>query len=222
MTRNGGISQHFVAAVHAGKILGDKVLEEQVIEFALRRGQANETGQRAGHGDHAEHLGAGTAPLGPQQQRQAQGLVQHAGKGMRRIDGDGGQQRIDLALEVVLGKLAGFGLKFVPFEQPDALLAQFREQLVVPAGVLGVHEAVDFGGQFGQGFVGTQAIVAGLPVAVLDALHEAGLADFHIFVQVAAGNGQELDAFEKRIGRVLGLFEHAAVELHPGRITPVE
>ena len=81
---------------------------------------------------------------------------------------------------------------------------------------------MDFGGQRGQGFVRAQAVVARLAVAVLDALHEAGLADFDVFVEVAAGDGQELDPLEQGIGRVLGLFEHATVELHPGRIASVE
>ena len=151
----GRVGQHLVAAVHARQVLRDQVLQQQVVELALVGGKADEARQRARHRDHAQNLGAGTAPLGPEQQCQAQSLVEHARKGMRRIDGDGRQKRIDLALEVVLGEVVGFVVQLVPFQQADALLAQFREQVLVPAGVLGVHEAVDFGRQGRQRLFGT-------------------------------------------------------------------
>ena len=157
-----------------------------------------------------------------QQQGQAESLVQYARKGMRRIDGDGGQQRIDFALEVVLGKGAGFVVELVPLQQADALLAQFGEQVLVPAVVLGVDKGVDFGGEDGQRLVGAQAVVARLAVAVFNALHEAGLADFDVFVEVGAGDGEELDPLEQRIGGVFGLFEDTAIELHPGVVASVK
>jgi hypothetical protein len=140
--------------------------------------------QRPGHRDHPQHLRAGAAPLQPQQQRQAESLVQHARKRVRRIDGDRGQQRIDVALEVVLGKGAGLVAQFLPLQQPDALLAQLRQQLLVPAAILRGHKTVNFGGQHGQRFGGAQAVVARLAGAVLNALHQPGLAHFHVFVQI--------------------------------------
>ena len=81
----GGAGQHLVAAVHAGQVLRDQVLEQQVIEAAVGGGQADEAGQRAGHGDHSQHLRAGAAALGAQQQRQAESLVEDA----RERDGRG-------------------------------------------------------------------------------------------------------------------------------------
>ena len=141
---------------------------------------------------------------------------------MGGVDGDGGQQRIDFALEVVLGKGAGVVVELLPLEQADALLAQLGEQLVVPAAVLGVDKAVDFGGEDGEGFVGAQAVVARLAVAVFNALHEAGLADFDVLVEVGAGDGEELDALEQGIGGVFGFFKHTPVELHPGVVAAVE
>ena len=94
--------------------------------------------------------------------------------------------------------------------------------MLVPAAVLRGHKAVNLGGEHGEGFVGAQAVVAGLAVAVLNALHEAGLADFNVFVEVGAGDGQELDALQQRIGRVFGFFKHTPVELHPGVVPAVE
>ena len=67
-------------------------------------GQADKARQRARHRDHAQHLRAGAAALGAQQQRQAERLVQHARKRMRRVDGDRRQQRIDFALKVAAGQ----------------------------------------------------------------------------------------------------------------------
>jgi hypothetical protein len=56
---------------------------------------------------------------------------------MGGIDGDGGEQRIDFALKVALGKGAGFFVELLPLQQADALLAQLGQQLLVPAAVLG-------------------------------------------------------------------------------------
>ncbi len=81
---------------------------------------------------------------------------------------------------------------------------------------------MDFGGEGGEGFLGAEAVVAGLAIAVLDALHEAGLADLDVLVEVGAGDGEELDALEQRIGGVFGFLEDAAIELHPGVVAAVE
>ena len=141
---------------------------------------------------------------------------------MRRIDRDGREQRIDFALKVALGKGARFVAQLVPLQQPDALLAQLGQQVLVPAAVLRGHKAVNLGGQGGQRLVGAQAVVALLAVAVFNALHQAGLADFDILVEIGAGDGEKLDPLEQRIGRVFGLFQHAPVELHPGEVPAVE
>ena len=218
----GGAGQHLVAAVHAGQILRDQILQQQVIEGSLGRGQADEPGQGARHRDHPQHLRAGTAPLASEQESQAESLVQNARKGMGRIDRDGRQQRVNLLLEVILGKVAGLWVQLPPFQQANALLAQFGQQVLVPALVLVVHKAVDLGVQHGERLFGAQAVVAGLAVAVFDALHQAGLADFNVLVEIRGGDGQKLDPFQQRIGQVLGLFEHTPVELHPGVVPSVE
>ena len=100
-----------------------------------------------------------------------------------------------------------FVAEFIPLKQAHMVLAQFGEKLVVPAAVLGVDEAMNFGGELGEGFFGTIAVVALFAVAVFNALHEAGLADFDVFVEIVAGDGEELDPFEQGIGGVFGLLE---------------
>ena len=81
---------------------------------------------------------------------------------------------------------------------------------------------MNLGSQHGQRFVGAQAVVTRLAIAVFNALHEAGLADFDVLVEVGAGNRQELDPLQQRVGGVFGLFEHTTVELHPGVVAAVE
>ena len=81
---------------------------------------------------------------------------------------------------------------------------------------------MNVGGEHGEGLVGAQAVEARLAVAVFNALHQAGLADFDVLVEVGAGDGQELDPLQQRVGGVLGFFEHTPVELHPGVVPAVE
>jgi hypothetical protein len=135
---------------------------------------------------------------------------------VRWIDGDRGEKRIDVALKVGLYVGALIGIEFVPLEQPDTLFPQFGKKKVVPAAVLGLHEAVDFSRESGERFIWSEAVVTGFTITVLDALHEAGLTNFDVFIEIGSGDGEKLDPFEQRIGRVFSFFEDAAIELHPG------
>ncbi len=216
------VSQHFVAAVHAGEVLRDQVLQQHVVELAFRRRQANKAGQRAGHRHHSQHLRPGTAPLGPQQQRQAERLVQNPRKRMRRIDRDRRQQRIHFALEVTLRIGARFFLQFCPLQQPDSVLAQLRHQPVIPARVLCIDKAMNLGRQRVQRLVRPQPVVPRLPESVLNPLHQPGLADFDILVEIAARDGKEFHALQQRIGGIVRLFQNSPVELHPGFIPSLE
>ena len=215
-------SKHLVAAIHAGQVLRDQVLQQQVIVTAIARGQPHKARQRARHRHHAQHLRAGAAPLGPQQQRQAESLVQHARKRMRRVDRDRRQQRIDLALKIAAGKFARVLAELVPFQQTNALLAQLRQQVIVPAAVLRGHKAVNLGSELGKRLFGAQAVVAGLAVSVLDALHQPGLADFDVLVEIRPRDGEKLHALQQRIRWVFSLLQHAPVELHPGVVPAIE
>jgi len=58
--------------------------------------------------------------------------------------------------------------------------------------------------------------------AVLNALEQAGDADLDEFVQVAGGDSEKFDAFEEGVGGVLGFFEDALVEAHPGLVAAEE
>ena len=65
---------------------------------------------------------------------------------MGRVDGNRGQKRIDLALEVIFGKRLRLFVKFLPIEQEDALFTKLREQMPVPALVLRRDKGVNLAG----------------------------------------------------------------------------
>src|SRR5580698_8680535 len=69
--------------------------------------------------------------------------------------------------------------------------------MIVPTAILRGHKLVNIGCEPFQRLVRPQPVVARLAIAVLNALHQSGLANFHILVQVRAGNGQELHPFEQ-------------------------
>ena len=163
---------------------------------------------------------AGSLALAPQQQGEAQGLVQHARKRMRGVDGDGRQQRIDFALEVTWWQPCGPRRPVRPTRSTrtpaarsagsSCLFQQWYCSATKPC-ISAVMAASDCSGR--------SAVGVGLGVAVFNALHQAGLADFDEFVEIAGGDGQELDPLEQGIGGVLGFFEHAPVEVHPGFVS---
>ena len=118
---------------------------------------------------------------------------------MGRVDRDRGQQRVDFALKVVLSEIGGLLIEFIPLEQSYSLLAKGGQQLAVPAFVLSVDKAVDFGGKNLQRFVGAKSIVARLTITILNALHQTGLADLDVFIQVGAGDSEKFDALQQGI-----------------------
>ena len=144
---------------------------------------------------------------------------------MRGIDGDRRQQRIDLVLVEAEGMGASLRAKLLPAQHANLLCGQRRDKLLVPAAVLladeddhGVAEGVE------PLLRGHAALVRSLRlvVAVLDALQDAGDADFDELIQVAGRNGEELDPLQQRIGGVLRLFQHPLVELQPGLVAAEE
>ena len=101
----------------------------------------------------------------------------------------GVSKRIDFALEVACAKARASSSSSSHSSKRMPCLRNSGSKQVVPAAVLGGDEAVDFGGEGGQRLVGAQAVVALFAVAVFNALHEAGLADFDVFVEIGAGDG---------------------------------
>ena len=87
----------------------DELVEQDEVALAGRARAAATARQRAGNGDDAEDFGrvAGLElALVAQQQSEAEGLVEDAGEGVRGVEGDRGEERIDLLLEELDCELA--------------------------------------------------------------------------------------------------------------------
>ena len=139
--------QHLVPAKHLLYFRFHQLMQKDVVRFPYRGRQANQPRQRPWNRYHTQHRRllrplrtARHMPLVPQQQRQAQRLVQHARKRVRGIDGHRRQQRVYLVgVEPVRMRARLFRQLLVP-QHTHALLLQRRQQLVVPACVLRLHQ----------------------------------------------------------------------------------
>ena len=134
---------------------------------------------------------------------------------MRRVDGDGRQQRVDFALIVVEGMSAGRGVDVAPLQHANAVIIKRRAQVFRPAAVLIADKRVHVLDHDIQGLARRQAVEARFGIPVFNALHDAGNANFDKLIQIAGGNGQELDPFQQGIVWILGFFEHTAVKAQP-------
>jgi hypothetical protein len=141
---------------------------------------------------------------------------------MRRVNGDGGQERVDFTLIVVGGKGARFVVHFFPAEDADVGLAHGGQQILVPAAVLVGDEPLGFFLDGIEGFAQGSAVGRGLVVAVFDALQDACNANLEELIEIAGGNGEKLDSLKEGVGGILRLFEDAAVEAEPGFVTAEE
>ncbi len=206
--------EDLVSAIHAGCVALDKIVEEKEVRGAALGGNGHEARQGAGNSDYAENQAASLA-LAAQQQGEAESLVEHAGKGVGGIDGDGREERIDLALVKGGGVGAAFVGQILPAQYANAAGAKLRQQEFVPAAVLLGDKKLQVFFDGGQRLLGGQAVESGFPVAILNALQDAGEADFDEFVQVAGGNGQKLDPFEQGVTGIFCFFQHAAIEAQP-------
>ena len=77
----GGAGEDFVAAIHAGGVTLDEVGEKDIVLGAVGGGHAHKARQGTRNGENTEHGTGGAAAFAAQQQREAHGLVQDAGKG---------------------------------------------------------------------------------------------------------------------------------------------
>src|SRR5438270_12488846 len=71
------------------------------------------------------------------------------------------------------------------------------------------------GGYLRQLLFGSQTVGADVARAILNLLEKAGDAHLHEFVEIIGGDGEKLDALEKRVADVASFLEHAAIELQP-------
>ena len=94
----------------------------------------------------------------------------------------------------------------------DARLGERRPQFLFQALVGGFHQALDFAADGHQLRARAHAVRAEFGDAGIQLRIQAGHADHEELIQVGADDGQELDAFEQRIGGILRLFQHAPLK----------
>ena len=100
----------------------------------------------------------------------------------------------------------------------DALGGQERLDLLQEHPVLEGGQLVHRGRHGGDGLRGVHPVRRHRQVAGVELPLETGHADHEELVEVRAEDGQELHALEQGRGGVLGLLQHAAVELEPGQL----
>ena len=95
-------------------------------------------------------------------------------------------------------------------------------QRLIPAAVLALDKRAQLRGVAFEGLLRCHTIRADLVVAVFNALHDAGDADFDKFVEIRGGDGEEFHPLEQGIARIFGFLQNTAVEAQPGLIAAEE
>ena len=107
--------------------------------------------------DDAEDLDV--AALAAEKESEAERLVEDAGKGVRGVDGNGGEEWVDFLLVKALGEVAFVVGQAFPAEQVDALGCECGLELANPAVVLLVAVAVEAVGEAVHAFPLAEAVV---------------------------------------------------------------
>ena len=189
--------------------------QEHVVVFTGGeiRGQRDQARQRTRclHDGHAAGTAEGVLAL--QRDDEVQALVQDAWKGMGRVQSKRTQHRYQFTIEVVSDPL---GLRLAPVgtaHETDTALAQGRDQFLVEHEILLLDQLMGLAADGGQDLARTEVVGAGLDRAGFDLLLQAGHPDFEEFVQVGAGDAEELQPLQQRGAGIAGLLQYPLVEL---------
>jgi hypothetical protein len=218
-----GVARHaeLVAAHHrhAGEELGHVRVqhrrEEDEIVRPLRDGrrQLDHARQHARglHDRRARIAAERVAPF--ELHGEVEALVEDARERVRGIEPDRGEDRHHLAEEVVAhpGLLRGVPLRAA--QEPDAFLRERGQDLVVEEPVLRLDDALGARGHLAEHLQRREAVGARGARGELDLLLHAREPDLEELVQVRGDDAEEAQPLERRHRAVLGLGQHAAVEL---------
>ena len=183
----------------------------------LRRqvvGQRDEARQHARHLD-ARELGA---PGVAHAHRQVHAQVRDVRERMARVERQRRQHREDVVLEVL--REPGVDRRRVVgrLEEVDALGGQQRPQRLAPARGLLVDLRQRARADGRQLLIGGLAVDRDLLDAGAELLQDGRDAHHEELVEVGAGDGEELDALEQRVRRILRLRQDALVERQPAQL----
>jgi hypothetical protein len=133
-------------------------------------------------------------------------------EGAARVEGERGEDGVNLIEEVVVEALAGGCIEVIDADEFDAFCGEGGEQRLVEAAAGVDHELRDDGADGFELGGGVEAVGADFIEAGIDLVFEACDADHEELVDVGAEDGEKLDALEERVGGVVGFFENAALE----------
>ena len=207
---------HAHAREHLGGMLvqhggeKDEVLFLALARLARQLDHARQDARRL-HDGGARGAAEGIAPL--QFHGEIQALVEHARKGVRRIQADGREHGHHFVEEVIADPGALRFVEVVAAQEAHARFLQLGQDMFVEQPVLALDQLVRDAVDRGKDYARAHAVGPGG--------RQLGDADLEEFVQVAADDTQELQAFQQRHIRVLGLGQHAAVEFEDADF-PVE
>jgi len=136
-------------------------------------------------------------------------------KGMARVERDGRQYRKDVAAEVLGDVVVPLGRELRRREQPHARAVEVGEHVAEQRPVLPSSHLVAAVRHRRELLAGAQGVGPALLHMTGELLLEAGDADHEEFVEVRAGDGEELQPLQGGDARIEALLEHALVEGQP-------
>ena len=152
---------------------------------------------------------------------EVQRFVAKVGEGVARIERDGREDREDLAPEVIGDESRRASRELLQAEQAHAGALQVGQHVCSQRAVLPIDHLVGTQADGVQLFAGRERVGAGFLHVTGQLRLQSRHADHEEFVEVAAGDCEELQALEDGNGRVAGLLQDALVEGDPGQL-PVD
>src|SRR6266581_46806 len=151
-----------------------------------------------------------------------QALVEHARKGMRRIESDGRQERDHFPQEIVVQPGALFPGPLRLREEAHAFLRTPRKNFLVEQPILLRDQRMGALTDQGENLRRRRLSGNRYLIAEPETLLQLGDADLEELVQVARQDAQEAQPLQRRKPPVLGLGEHALVESQNGELAREE
>src|SRR6266404_9245022 len=137
---------------------------------------------------------------------------------MTRVHRERRQHRKDFFLKIFAGPGGAFGRQFGDVAYPNAVVGQLRKNFLVEKIVFRGDQLVRDALNLIEGLGWAQTIRGDIARLAFDLLLDAGDADLEELVQVRAENGEKLNSFEQRLGRVLRFFKDATIEFEPAQL----
>src|SRR5580700_3015472 len=114
---------------------------------------------------------------------------------MARIDRERRQHRKNLFLKIAASPGRAFRAELRHVANPDSILGQFREQLLIPERILRGHQFTDDALNIVENFGWTQSVRPNIARLALDLLLDAGDANLEKLIQVRAEDGEKFYPF---------------------------